>query len=58
MSDSKRQVTLAYPYTDAEGAKHKPDATVALDVAEANRLLAAGLARNAEKPAPADEKKG
>ena len=41
------KVTLAWPYTDADGKNHKPDTTVDLDVAEANRLLHAGLAREA-----------
>ena len=54
MSDTKRQVTLAYPYTDAAGKTHQPDATIPLDHAEANRLLFNGLAREADT----SEKKG
>ena len=48
MSDNQRQVTLAYPYTDADGKAHKADATVSLDHAEAQRLLFEGLAREAD----------
>lgn len=48
MSDTKRQVTLAYEYTDAAGKAHQPDATVSLDPAEAKRLLFEGLAREAD----------
>ena len=51
---SKKSVTLAAPYTDAEGKNHKADSTVEVDVHEANRLLHAGLAREADN----DEKKG
>lgn len=43
-----KSVTLAYEYVDADGNKHDPDETVDLDNAEANRLLSAGLAREAE----------
>ena len=54
---SKRSVTLAYPYTDADGKNHKADTTLSLERAEANRLLGAGLAREPEASA-SDEKKG
>ena len=49
------KVTLAYEYTDAKGKTHAPDTTIVLDIAEANRLLHYGLAR--ETSAPADSKK-
>lgn len=45
---SKKSVTLAYPYTDADGKNHKADTTLSLETAEANRLLFAGLAREAD----------
>ena len=49
MSDGpKRQVTLAYPYVDAEGKTLKADATHSLPLEEAERLLANGLAREPE----------
>ena len=44
----KRSVTLAYPYTSADGKNHKADTTLSLEVAEANRLLFEGLARKAD----------
>lgn len=44
-----KTVTLAYEYVDAEGNKHDPDETLELDNAEANRLLSAGLARDADE---------
>jgi hypothetical protein len=52
-----KSVTLAYPYEDADGKKHKADTVLDLEVAEANRLLAAGLARLPEKSAKADANK-
>ena len=51
---SKKSVTLAAPYTGEDGKNHKADTTLDLEVAEANRLLFAGLAREADKT----EKKG
>ena len=56
MSNPEKKVTLAAPYSDADGKNHKPDSSVTLDRAEANRLLAAGLARLPETSAKADEK--
>ena len=57
---SKKSVTLAYPYTDADGKNHKADTTLSLDVAEAIRLLHEGLARvpDDKSASAADEKKG
>ena len=53
------KLTLAYPYTDADGKTHKPDATVEVDAAEAARLLYFGLARESETTKSATaEKKG
>ena len=49
MSEPTRRVTLAYPYVDAEGKTLKADATHALSIEEADRLLNAGLAREPEK---------
>jgi len=53
-----KKVILAYLYTDADGKEHKPDATLALEDAEANRLLFYGLAREPEttKSAQAEAK--
>lgn len=45
------KVTLAYPWTDDEGAAHKPDSTVDVDDSTASNLIAKGWAR------PADNKK-
>ena len=45
---SKKRVTLAYPYVGEKGTTHKADTTLELDVAEANRLLFEGLAREAD----------
>ena len=53
MSNTKK-VTLAYEYASADGKTHKPDSTVEVDVAEANRLLFNGLAREVDTA----EKKG
>jgi hypothetical protein len=39
------KITLAYPYTGADGKNHRPDTTVDVDDAEAARLLHYGLAR-------------
>jgi len=50
---SSKKVVLAYEYTGADGKSHKPDSTVEVDAAEANRLLNDGLAREA-----AADKKG
>lgn len=44
MSD-KTKVTLAYPYTDADGKDHKADSTVSLPHAEASDLIYFGRAR-------------
>lgn len=53
------KVILAYPYTDADGKEHKPDATLSLEDAEANRLIFYGLAREPETTKSAEaEKKG
>ena len=49
------KVTLAYKYVGADGRNHKPDTTIDVDDAEANRLLYYGLAR---VPESAPEKKG
>lgn len=51
---AKKSVTLAYPYTGDDGKNHKADTTLSLEVAEANRLLHEGLAREADQT----EKKG
>jgi hypothetical protein len=48
MSDNLK-VTLAYPYTDADGVNHRADTTVSLPVEVAQNLLWNGLARAAEK---------
>lgn len=42
------KIVLAYPYTGADGKNHKPDTTIEVDDAEANRLLYYGLARTPE----------
>ena len=49
------KITLAYPYTGADGKNHKPDVTIEVEEGEANRLLHYGLAR---VPESAPEKKG
>lgn len=49
------KVVLAYPYKDEAGRNHKPDTTIEVEDAEANRLLFYGLAR---VPESASEKKG
>ena len=49
------KITLAYPYTGADGKNHRPDTTIDVDDAEAARLLYYGLAR---VPESAPEKKG
>lgn len=41
------KVTLAYPYTDADGKKHAADTAPDLPESEAVRLLNAGRARTA-----------
>jgi len=46
------RITLAAPYTDGDGKKHKADATVNVDRGEASRLKFLGLARDPD-PAPA-----
>lgn len=45
MSDDTREVTLAYPFTDANGTEHKADATVALPATVAADLIYTGRAR-------------
>lgn len=56
---SKKRVTLARDYKDADGKNHKADAEVELPRHEANDLLHLGLARVPdEKPAAGAEKKG
>lgn len=45
---SKSKVTLAYPYTDADGKNHNPDTTLSLPDGEAFELLASGRARAAD----------
>ena len=52
-----KTVTLAYEYVDDEGNKHDPDETVELVDPEANRLLHAGLAREADTPKTSGRKK-
>ena len=50
MSETKRQVTLAYPYPDPDSGKtFAPDSTHSLPLEVADRLLAGGLAREPEK---------
>lgn len=49
MSD-KLKVTLAYPFTDAEGVAHRADSTVSLPLEVAKNLLHGGRARPAETP--------
>lgn len=51
------KVTLAAPYTDADGKTHPADTTLDLDIAEASHLMFYGLAREASAPAEADTKK-
>lgn len=55
MSETKK-VTLAAPYTDADGKERKADSMVSLPRHEANRLLARGLAREPEAPKPTTTK--
>lgn len=43
-----KQVTLAYPL-ERDGKKHRPDTTISLPDAEADRLVFDGLARAADK---------
>lgn len=52
MSDNIR-VEFAYPYTDAAGKNHNPDASASLPREEARELIAAGRARLADSKAPA-----
>lgn len=47
------RITLAAPYTDADGKQHKADSTVTVDAGEASRLKHYGLGRD---PEPAKEK--
>jgi hypothetical protein len=47
------KVTLAYPYTDAEGVNHRADSTVSLPLEVAQGLLWNGRARPAETPSKA-----
>ena len=42
------KVTLAYPYTDADGKAHEPDATVDLADDVATQLVRDGRARTAD----------
>ena len=42
------KITLAYPYTGADGKNHRPYTTIDVDDAEAARLLHYGLARAPE----------
>jgi hypothetical protein len=54
MSDDKIRVTLAYPYTDADGVAHRADSTISLPRAVASDLVYAGRARRPEdQTAPA-----
>ena len=48
------KITLAYPWTDADGKTHKADATVDMPDAEAHDLIFFGRAR---VPEPATRKK-
>ena len=50
------KITLAYPYTDADGKTHKPDTTLEVEDAEAARLLHYGLARETSAPADTNKK--
>lgn len=52
-----QSVQLAYPYKDADGKDHEPDAVVTLEAAEAARLLHHGLARVPDSTS-ATKKKG
>lgn len=40
------RITLAAPYTDGDGKKHKSDSTIDVDRGEASRLKFLGLARD------------
>ena len=59
------RITLAAPYTDGDGKKHKAGSTVDVDRGVASRLKFLGLGRDpepvepkkAEKSAPATTKK-
>lgn len=44
---SRRRITLAYPWTDADGKEHRPDETISVDEATARRLIGDGWARPA-----------
>lgn len=48
---SNLKVTLAYPFTGPDGVEHRADSTISLPRHEANRLLAAGLARTPDPTA-------
>lgn len=50
---SNVKVTLAYPYTDADGKDHRPDTTLSLPEGEARRLLHFGRARTPDASTPA-----
>lgn len=54
---STKNVTLAYPYTDAKGKEHDADETLALPAAEANELVAKGLARPDSEATPKSTQK-
>lgn len=47
------RVTLAYPFTDADGKTHDPDKTVDLDEGVAQTLVNDGKARPADSGKPA-----
>lgn len=51
------KVTLARPYTAADGRSHKADANVTLPRSEALNLLHLGRARAYERPAPSRARK-
>jgi hypothetical protein len=48
------KVTLAYPYTDADGKAHDADSSLDLPEHEAVRLLDAGRARTADASTTAE----
>ena len=49
------RITLAAPYTDGDGKKHKADSTIEVDAGEASRLKFVGLARDPEPTKKAPE---
>lgn len=51
-----KRITLAYPFTDADGKNHKPDTTISLPKDTADQLVFDGLARAADQADEADKK--